>query len=489
MTTPSFKIVTGLTDPGKLPAYRDIIYWAGVEKNFIYYSKQPGFLKKHGVSSADQLKKLAKSNISTIRNDILEEQFISYLTLGEESARRAKAGSPEPDIIINEGLSTQLFGEVKALEPDFSDTSRKGITIGGQTILQSQIETLRRNDLQKALKGFRTAQDTSKDKRTLRKEEDVFREKTLTSYTLDFYNKNIKGKTTGQLLEFFKNSKDYGDIYRNWEKKARNLIITKPEFIENKTGVEITKIPTAILTFTEPNFLNDSHFYIKTSPPPPNINFDLYLRDGLANKVFDAMKLAINNEHTSMINGTLRELIAYTTEVEQGKTTAKFIPRSASKLETSGSVYVWGFPPTGSIPMGRVAAVPRRKSSAFTSRTSAARQTLAQTRTPSIGSFISNETITNLTKREMMRRMPIGPVGGPPLSSRVLTYRTGRFVQSLQVIADLRTQRMQYYYNPNYWIHEATSRNPRNLIDSSINSIARTLFGKRFELIKSNQSL
>ena len=106
-----------------------------------------------------------------------------------------------------------------------------------------------------------------------------------------------------------------------------------------------------------------------------------------------------------------------------------------------------------------------------------------------MGDFITDDTITALTKREMLRRMPIGPVGGPPKSSRVLTYRTGRFVNSLQVIADMRTQNMQYYYNPNYWVHEATSRDPKNLIGSSLNSVTRSLFGNRFNLVKSSQSL
>jgi len=53
----------------------------------------------------------------------------------------------------------------------------------------------------------------------------------------------------------------------------------------------------------------------------------------------------------------------------------------------------------------------------------------------------------------------------------------------------MKSKAMQYYYDPNYWIHEATSRNPRNLIDSSINSVTRSLFGRRFNLVKANQSL
>ena len=152
-------------------------------------------------------------------------------------------------------------------------------------------------------------------------------------------------------------------------------------------------------------------------------------------------------------------------------------------------------PSGGSIPIGNAkypsSYVPRISKSAFNSRIGIIRDLLRETRQKlsSIGDFITDDTITALTKREMLRRMPVGPIGGPPKSSRVLTYRTGRFVDSVQVIANINNKQIQYYYSPNYWIHEATSRNPRNLIDSSINSVTRSLFGKRFNLVKANQSL
>lgn len=152
-------------------------------------------------------------------------------------------------------------------------------------------------------------------------------------------------------------------------------------------------------------------------------------------------------------------------------------------------------PSGGSIPISTVkypnTYIPRINKAAFQSRINSIVSILRETRgsTKTMGDFITDDTITALTKREMLRRMPIGPVGGPPKSSRVLTYRTGRFVNSLQVMANIRTQNMQYYYDPNYWVHEATSRNPKDLIGSSLNSVTRSLFGKRFNLIKANQSL
>jgi hypothetical protein len=174
---------------------------------------------------------------------------------------------------------------------------------------------------------------------------------------------------------------------------------------------------------------------------------------------------------------------------------------TAAEIEKLNNKYIGriNLPKTKSIPIGKI-KIPKTKisrkstGSAFQSRIGSIRSILSETRTatrvkPSMGDFITDDTITALTKREMLRRMPIGPVGGPPKSSRVLTYRTGRFVNSLQVMVDMKSAIMQYYYDPNYWVHEATSRNPRNLIDSSLNSVTRALFGKRFNLIKANQGL
>lgn len=160
-------------------------------------------------------------------------------------------------------------------------------------------------------------------------------------------------------------------------------------------------------------------------------------------------------------------------------------PIAEAKLAVSKSI------PTNRLVFKGPYVARKTSGSAFQSRIGSIRSLLQETRVgaPSMGDFVTDDTITALTKREMLRRMPIGPIGGPPKSSRVLTYRTGRFVNSVQVIADMRSKAMQYYYDPNYWIHEATSRNPRNLIDSSINSVTRSLFGRRFNLVKANQSL
>ena len=175
--------------------------------------------------------------------------------------------------------------------------------------------------------------------------------------------------------------------------------------------------------------------------------------------------------------GTLQDLIALKNQREA------IIDQIV--LDTSGSI------PIGKIKIPNYTVKRKTSGSAFQSRIGSIRSLLQETRvkTPSMGDFVTDDTITALTKREMLRRMPIGPIGGPPKSSRVLTYRTGRFVNSVQVIADMKSKAMQYYYDPNYWIHEATSRNPRNLIDSSINSVTRSLFGRRFNLVKANQSL
>ena len=60
--------------------------------------------------------------------------------------------------------------------------------------------------------------------------------------------------------------------------------------------------------------------------------------------------------------------------------------------------------------------------------------------------FISDTQLSALIQKEVEKRMPKGPLRGPPLSPTVLTYRTGNFVESIKVIQDLRQKLITYYY-------------------------------------------
>jgi len=100
-------------------------------------------------------------------------------------------------------------------------------------------------------------------------------------------------------------------------------------------------------------------------------------------------------------------------------------------------------------------------------------------------SVISDAQLTALVQKEVEKRMPKGPLRGPPLSPTILTYRTGRFVESIKVIQDFRQSLMTYYYAPNYKIHERKgARAPRILLQGSIRSVVQKVYSEKFRILR-----
>jgi hypothetical protein len=90
-----------------------------------------------------------------------------------------------------------------------------------------------------------------------------------------------------------------------------------------------------------------------------------------------------------------------------------------------------------------------------------------------------------LVQKDVEKRMPKGPLRGPPLSPTILTYRTGKFVESIKVIQDFRQSLMTYYYAPNYKIHERKgARAPRFLLQASIRSVVQQVYSEKFRIIR-----
>ena len=100
-------------------------------------------------------------------------------------------------------------------------------------------------------------------------------------------------------------------------------------------------------------------------------------------------------------------------------------------------------------------------------------------------SVISDAQLTALVQREVEKRMPKGPLRGPPLNPIVLTYRTGKFVESIKVIQDFRQSLMTYYYAPNYRVHEKRgARAPRLLLQSSIRETVKSVYSQKFRILR-----
>lgn len=99
--------------------------------------------------------------------------------------------------------------------------------------------------------------------------------------------------------------------------------------------------------------------------------------------------------------------------------------------------------------------------------------------------FISKIQLTELVRKRFVSKMPKGPRRGPPLSTDVLTYRTGRFANSFQIAyLNYKTNTIKYFYDPVYRVHEATSRDPQELIGNSIREVTTAAFARAFRVVR-----
>ena len=129
-------------------------------------------------------------------------------------------------------------------------------------------------------------------------------------------------------------------------------------------------------------------------------------------------------------------------------------------------------PTGGSIPMSSTSVVKTKK-------------VVKKATEPLPQKIISDAQLTALVQKAAENRMPKGPFRGPPLSPTVLTYRTGTFVDSIQVMQDLRQNLITYYYAPNYKIHERKgARAPRFLLQSSIRETVKLIYSQQFRIIR-----
>ena len=94
-------------------------------------------------------------------------------------------------------------------------------------------------------------------------------------------------------------------------------------------------------------------------------------------------------------------------------------------------------------------------------------------KTKELQKFISDAQLSAIVRQLTFNKMPKGPPIGPPLSPTVLTYRTGRFVESIRV--KQKQNIVEYYYMPLYRVHES-SRPPSEIIEPSIREAVKALY-------------
>ena len=97
--------------------------------------------------------------------------------------------------------------------------------------------------------------------------------------------------------------------------------------------------------------------------------------------------------------------------------------------------------------------------------------------------FVSGAQLTALVKRRLGNKMPKGPRRGPPLSDDILTERTGRFRQSVQVIPNYRNSIIKYFYNPLYKTFVVTERDPDRFVGETIREVVSGLYARRFNIV------
>lgn len=108
-----------------------------------------------------------------------------------------------------------------------------------------------------------------------------------------------------------------------------------------------------------------------------------------------------------------------------------------------------------------------------TKRKSAGRQTSQQ-------GFISGVQITALVRKRLEDTMSHFGEANPPL----LKYRTGRFVDSVNVLPNYRTGLMSYTLNPLYRSLEDYGYKPDNQVMASIRQVVQSLYSRQFQIIR-----
>ena len=271
--------------------------------------------------------------------------------------------------------------------------------------------------------------------------------KGITEITKDLSEKLNANK--GALL--FKALKKDPELFNDFYKKSSFLQLGK------KIGdgpITLTSIYIPKSNFTIPPFKINYAFTTST--------IKLSLDDNYEKDLLEKLK---ESSAISLQEATMEQFIEGLKSLKFKKTTLKVGKKDQQSFTIS-------IPTGGSIPMSSTSVVKTKK-------------VVKKATEPLPQKIISDAQLTALVQKAAENRMPKGPFRGPPLSPTVLTYRTGTFVDSIQVMQDLRQNLITYYYAPNYKIHERKgARAPRFLLQSSIRETVKLIYSQQFRIIR-----
>jgi hypothetical protein len=274
-------------------------------------------------------------------------------------------------------------------------------------------------------------------------------DKTITEITEELSTKLNANK--GALL--YKALKKDTELFNDFYKKSSFLQIAKK--IGNEP-VTVTSIYIPLSDFKIPPFKFEYSRYKDTIYTSLD---DIYERD-----LIDRLS---KQSMISLQEATMENFIEGLKSLKFKKTTL-----TVGKIKKDQQFFTISLPTGGSIPMSSTSVIKTKKVA------KKATEPLPQ-------KIISDAQLTALVQKAAENRMPKGPFRGPPLSPTVLTYRTGTFVDSIQVMQDLRQNLITYYYAPNYKIHERKgARAPRFLLQSSIRETVKLIYSQQFRIIR-----
>ena len=283
-----------------------------------------------------------------------------------------------------------------------------------------------------------------------------------TAKSTNLFNKLIKAGSSEEIKKIISGSGKANTLLRqNILLKAKNIDIpvTFQGVLQNRT-----------IQFSWSDIVKNPLIKIAVTPKgDSSLTIQVYFSAGIITKALnDANKVIINNIDDTLSKKYL-QIIEELFTLPNTQSTREFKAWLKSQDYDFGISYI---PGSAVVSRGVVEGKQTKKVSLKKSNTESQK-------------IISDAQMSLLIQKETEKRMPKGPLRGPPLSPTVLTYRTGTFVDSIKVIQDYREKLIKYYYAPNYKIHERRgARAPRLLLQSSIRSVVQEVYAEKFRILR-----
>jgi hypothetical protein len=283
-----------------------------------------------------------------------------------------------------------------------------------------------------------------------------------TAKSTNLFNQLIKAGSSEEIKKIISGSGKANTLLRqNILLKAKNIDIplTFQGVLQNRT-----------IQFSWSDIVKNPLIKIAVTPKgDSSLTLQVYFSAGIITKALnDANKVIINNIDDTLSKKYL-QIIEELFTLPNTQSTREFKAWLKSQDYDFGISYI---PGSAVVSRGVVEGKQTKKVSLKKSNTKSQK-------------IISDAQMSLLIQKETEKRMPKGPLRGPPLSPTVLTYRTGTFVDSIKVVQDYREKLIKYYYAPNYKIHERRgARAPRLLLQSSIRSVVQEVYAEKFRILR-----